>query len=127
MQEYLNWEKERVKIMEHGFNEKPTTPRPNIPPPSQKVQKWQYVEKELTAYLEELQITADEQRRAYIRARADGAVNMAVACQMLNTEQAAEWQNKFIAAVFCSKGQGNNGRTKSDRNRSAHRPIKDQT
>ena len=101
MQEYLNWEKERVKIMEHGFNEKPTTPRPNIPPPSQKVQKWQYVEKELTAYLEELQITADE--------------------------QAAEWQNKFIAEVFCSKGQGNNGRTKSDRNRSAHRPIKDQT
>lgn len=85
-----------------------------------------HVTKELQGYLLDLETTEDEQRRAYIRARADGAVNMALACQILDRDQAAEWQNKYIAAIFQTKGRKGNGRAKSDPDRSTHRPVKDQ-
>lgn len=64
------------------------------------------ISKELNTYLEEMEKEQDEQRRISIRSRADGAINMALTCQLLKADEATEWQNKFIAAIFRQTKRG---------------------
>lgn len=72
------------------------------------------IDKELESYLQDLARERDEQRRAYIRARADGAINLATACGLMDKQTAAEWQNKMITAVF-TKGGRSGGKRNSNR------------
>ena len=58
------------------------------------------VRRELNSYLDELQKTTDDNRKLVIRARADGAIHMAAACNLLDKQQEADWQNQFVAAMF---------------------------
>ena len=61
-----------------------------------------HVRRELNSYLDELQKTTDDNRKVAIRARADGAIHMAMACKLLDKQEEADWQNKFVAAMFAS-------------------------
>lgn len=58
------------------------------------------VRRELNNYLDELKKTTDDDRRLAIRARADGAIHMAMVCNLLDKQEEADWQNKFVAAMF---------------------------